>query len=388
MSEDARAYRVEPDRAFADRMEVALLERLAGVEMVAELQTDAPDERRRSARPRPTNRRRILVAAAVVAAVAILIASSQLLPGKDDDHVRTNPVGPTDASTAPPAPTAPSPPTVAAPPTSTGDGSTEAPLLPQGAPSTPHVGEVIVSATTGVQSQTFRSYLLFADGRFIWCCETATDHGGAYVEQRLTPEGAERVRSTYLASGVFDPAVPADAGAGLCMTLQPGYCVRGDDGRLLYALTSARDADLLLSYVRTLEMSLPETDWVDREVKPFVASRINACLQMYVDAVQVAPDVAALVPLFPPRVAELLGSRAPTVTPAPAACFEMTRDEAQIVVDELLAPSANGVHEYWGILIGVTDTYDGTLRYSSDTNTAYFRFDPLLPNGELAMVGG
>lgn len=74
---------------------------------------------------------------------------------------------------------------------------------------------------------------LFSDGRFI----TARDHGGGFLEQRLTPWGVERVRTDFLAA-------------------------RGDPEEL---------ADLLF------DLSLPAQAWEREQPEPYQPSWYQAC---------------------------------------------------------------------------------------------------------------
>ena len=77
-------------------------------------------------------------------------------------------------------------------------------------------------------------------------------------------------------------------------------------------------AQRLVTYLKTLDSSLLESEWADKEIKPYVASRIAVCVQTFVpdsdpdtDAVvQVPPDLSVLVPLFPAPAAELFGGPA------------------------------------------------------------------------------
>jgi hypothetical protein len=190
-----------------------------------------PEAGDKDRRPR---RRRLLVLA--IAAVVVAIAGVSVAVSRDDGDAEA---GRANRGTSSASRTAPDvlststtiPPEERLPPTTAGDASTTAPLLPEGAPSTPPVGELVAS----IAHPSFEDgvYLLYADGRLItWARQAGVGQagvGGGFVEQRLTPEGVERVRSEFIASGQFAPNPPpgtvGDCSAG-------GVCVRGDDGRL------------------------------------------------------------------------------------------------------------------------------------------------------------
>jgi hypothetical protein len=328
-------------------------------------------------------RRRRLVAAAVVAAAVLLIVGVVLLQQAGDDHIRTRPAGPASTTPTPPGSV------MTAPTTTPGDASTEAPLLPESAPSVAGTSELVAS----VQTYNGASYYLYADGRLLWSSPQELEPSVApqpvwpdgYVEQRLTAEGVERVRSQFLASGLFDSAQPPSE----CKEL--AVCVRADDGRLLSTVRSqSAEADQLLAYLKTLDSSLPDAEWADKEIKPYVAPEFAVCLQVFVannKIVQVPPDLSVLLPLFPTRAAELLG-REPTATHPHhqgGTCFEMTLAEARTLENEFLSPSVGGLHEYYGIVIGITDAFDAIEPAAPggkpEGNAAYISFDPLFPDG-------
>ena len=82
---------------------------------------------------------------------------------------------------------------------------------PEGAtPSTPGRGELVVRHWWGVA----RGSYVYADGRLIWYCDTATRRSTGYLEQRLTPEGVELVRSDVVSSGLFVEDLDVNVGGG------------------------------------------------------------------------------------------------------------------------------------------------------------------------------
>jgi hypothetical protein len=333
---------------------------------------------RRASRDRIARRWR--VGAALLSAI-VLVGATVLVTRTVEDGSEEQAVTASSApvqTPPPPAPTTVASNTVTPPVTTPGDGSTDAPLIPEGASSTPDAGELVASVPS-----TRGTYYLYADGRLI--SPSATQPG--WVEQRLTAVGVERVRSEFLNTGLFNPGQPAIAvhSAGQVMGC---LCVR-DGGRLL-ARSGQRHADVqdaaerLSTYLEQLNSSLPTTEWADQEIKPYVASRISACLTMVIGGVMEPADLTMLLPLFPARVAELLGGRETTANPdgGDASCFEMTRDEARALADEFLAPSGGGLHEYWGIVIRINAEFTAMQPGATAGNVAFFSFRPLLPHGE------
>ena len=66
----------------------------------------------------------------------------------------------------------------------------------------PAVGQLVLNVQTRSQSfdPDFVEVAVYADGRVIW----GPDERGGYVEQQLTPEGVERLRSRALSTGLFE----------------------------------------------------------------------------------------------------------------------------------------------------------------------------------------
>ncbi len=256
-------------------------------------------------------------------------------------------------------------------------------------PSTPTTGELVASAwrpNVGV------SYL-YADGRLIWLDEVNGTPG--FVEQRLTPAGVERVRSEFLASGLFDPGrgflgqepreyVPQTLGPGGCLV-----CVR-DGGRLLErgVRDLTQEEDLLVDHLATLPASLPPTDWADQQITTYVPSKYAVCL---VGALTRGRQSARPVPsqalkALPPRAAKLLRGRQATrgISVGEGTCFEVTTANARVLANEL-------VDEFGAPAPAVVDQFDTkyTFQIDADVNRAHLKrlgiaFWQLLPDGARA----
>jgi hypothetical protein len=338
--------------------------------------------------PRPRNRRPRLFAAAAVTAV-VLIAGAALVTQSGDDAIRTKPADPNATSAPSPSSTStivpPPPPTsiVEVPTTLPGDGSSTQPLVLEGAPSIPQTGELVAHAAV-IHNGTF---YLYADGRLIFIDDSL---GTSWSEQRLTPEGVERVRSLFLSSGLFDPTRASD----VCpedetVTAVIAACVRDGDHFLTLPYTDPRIGQLV-TVLRTLGQTLLPTEWADRQIKPYVPSRMAVCMGRYITKYEVPLDLPALFPKFPAAVAQLLDGRAPRPDLAVAAsgsgsmgsCFEVTHEEARALRDAFLDPAGGGTHEYWGIVVRLTPPDPARPA------VVYVGFGELLPDGAPALWGG
>ena len=244
--------------------------------------------------------------------------------------------------------------------TSTGPSvgpSVEAPvgvvgLPPEGAtPSAPARGELVVVFLFGhTAGDPGRFGLhLYADGRVIWQRLTSERDGGL-VEQRLTPEGVELVRSEVLATDLFERD---DVHLVNAYGLYFGEIQVRDGDRLLRVFwgdvgpdptpeepatpeqVSALEA--LDARLEDLTSWLPASAWEDPEPKPFVASRFSVCLETAQgDRVGAAPRPP------PPTAAGRLRGRGWTVQviqPGPAAspiyvwCSFVTTEDARALAN-------------------------------------------------------
>ena len=213
--------------------------------------------------PEERARRRGLVVAAAVAALVLVAASFVVRVVTDDDAQTEVPTDPGPNPTTAPAPTG---------------GADELP--PPGAtPSTPERGELVASiATWGPGFPGDGSFYLFADGRLMRLglgSSLLSDVPGV-VEQRLTAEGVELVRSEFLATGLFGPGPRAtssevfdgcaciiqvlDRGGQLLSTEQtlPPSPERHDPE---VARQVAHQVDRLIEYVLGLDSSLSPSAW-------------------------------------------------------------------------------------------------------------------------------
>jgi hypothetical protein len=224
-------------------------------------------------------------------------------------------------------------------------------LPPEGAPpSQPETGEVVASIwwsefSTEVAGGWPSQIYLYADGRLLWLPDD--DVPGGIVERHLSADDVERVRSEFLATGLFDPDHPANQEAwSACECF---LWVR-DGGRLLSTVLPDSDlnyqsdpevdrqVDQLIASVTALDPSLPpgsESD--DPDLRPYVPSRYRVCVTGVGQGAPEALSDAARVlrRRLPSELARLLaGVRTDPLSPE-FACDALTMEEARELVDGL-----------------------------------------------------
>jgi hypothetical protein len=273
--------------------------------------------------------------------------------------------------------------------------TTTIPLLPEGTASLPPAGE-LVAAINVRHRGVFR---LYADGRLIdvWPA----------IEQRLTPEGVERLRSRFLASGLFESAQPRSEINGLCAIRA---CVRDGDHWLEVqvdvggpsASLAPPEAVRLFDDIERLASWLPATEWADQQDKPYpyVSARIGTCIGMFVDGGPAPFDRSVLLSRFPARAAGVLaahersaeieslllplnyfsGGRFYPMTSSESGCFELTLDEARTLAAALLAPPGGGTHEGTVIVRSFGRQPDPSEPGATREEAAHIGFFQLLPD--------
>jgi hypothetical protein len=169
------------------------------------------------------------------------------------------------------------------------------------ASSLPARGELVVGAffthTAGDPGRFALS--VYADGRVIWeklgdtSSGVPTGPATGLVEQRLTPDGVELVRSEVLSVGPFRGDVHLVGAYALYAGMVQ---VRGGDGLVSISWgdvrpahgsppeTAATDQQIsalqaLDAELEDLESWLPASAWADAELRAFVPSRYSLCLQ-------------------------------------------------------------------------------------------------------------
>jgi hypothetical protein len=174
-------------------------------------------------------------------------------------------------------------------------------LPPESAiPSTPSTGEVVLSFGFGhTDGDPGRFHLtMYEDGRLIW--ERLGDPTGegeptGLIEQRLTPDGVELVRSEVLSTGLFDRDLHFEDAPDLhggqievldgdrLVSISWGDIFSGGGPEGVPTETPTRQqVDAIQLIDRRLEDPaswLPASAWKDAELRPFVPSRFSICYE-------------------------------------------------------------------------------------------------------------
>ena len=318
-------------------------------------------------------------------------------------------------------------------------------LPPVGAtPSSPESGELVVhwfgfSATVPggprgreeVGGHIVRAWV-YADGRIIWerryhgdptagrIPEGANELNSGYLEQQLTPDGVQLLRSEV--AGLFDhsralletvPAdgdpwwgrqdsrlalfVPNDYGSGW------GFVVGRDGDRLvglrwqdvddrghLDVLGGAIATPEQLSALRRIDSLmadpasvLPPSAWAERKVRAYVPSHYAVCIDT-----SPPKDASHLLSLLPTRAADLLRGKSRTrsqqdVVEPPAKvirdCFKLTTEEAREVADALSGLDREPGWSRFGLAYRVGEAVN--------TFPTTIRFEPYFPHGHFTISG-
>jgi hypothetical protein len=210
------------------------------------------------ARPTIYRRRLVGIAAVVAAVAAVVLTEVFLFQATDDSPVVDQPS--TSVMTVEPSIGLPG-------------------LPPEGAePSSPENGELVASMWEhiGAPGSFGNGWLYtYADGRLIWERLDPQPTGG-WLEQRLSPEGVDLIRSEILDTGLFEPdQAPPEPNGGFPRHLNGGtvQVVAGDG--LVYLNHVVPD---LFQRLSQLWSWLPDRAWDDTEAKAYVPSRYAVCL--------------------------------------------------------------------------------------------------------------
>jgi hypothetical protein len=223
------------------------------------------------------------------------------------------------------------------------------------APSTPETGQLVLSFGGRVRSigLDFHRVWIFADGRLIWkrnldgVTDTARRAFGArepttaVIEQRLTPEGVELMRSRVLAAGLHD-IEPADAITDGTAWNRPGVLWGGlvvhDGDRLVDAEWSDGELPGLLADPGSW---IPASAWVDRRIGAYVPSRYAVCFG-HVRPERLTEEISptGIWDLLPEQTRSLIRSR--TIDPIrewheqDARClYQVSTDDARTITTAL-----------------------------------------------------
>jgi hypothetical protein len=266
-------------------------------------------------------------------------------------------------------------------------------LAPKGAkPSTPKRGELILGFMFGHtpgDPGRFRVHL-YADGRLISerLGEGQTEASTGYLEQRLTPQGVELVRSEVLSTGLFDRDRSLINAHGLhfgdIQVRNGGRLIRvawGDIGPKPETVTVASPEDV--SALKRLDARLadpaswlPASAWEDRQIRPYVPSRYSVCYEA-----DSSTGLDRLLSLLPAGAEDLLRAKDRTkgeYTSGRASitqywCSHVTTDEAHTLAKAFEEAGSAGREDVFGLM------YNFRPPGRSDP-TISVSFAPILPH--------
>jgi hypothetical protein len=254
-------------------------------------------------------------------------------------------------------------------------------LPPRGAtPSTPQNGELVVAFRGHGGTKDFVQ--VYADGRMIWnhlgdLPQGANSLFTGLLEQRLTPEGVELMRSAVVSTGLVGHGQPPYGDGPSYSPLQ----VRDGDRMVPLTwpserdVTWARDLAPLIERVTEPEAWLPASAWEDREIRAYVPSTYQVCW----GSGEIGPiDPARILTLLPLSARSSLGGLE----------LERHADYGSITdCADLMTAQAR-------TLVGALDRakverWDTPYELAFLVGTrGFLRFNPYLPDGSEYVAGG
>jgi hypothetical protein len=269
-------------------------------------------------------------------------------------------------------------------------------LPPEGAtPSSPENAELVLFYWGPVPGDWGKSrFWVYADGRLISLREAnrpegANPHSTGYLEQRLTPNGVELLRSEIVSIGLIgdelgDPidtdddfAIGSDAIPSETTEPVPSYSMlQVRDGDQLYRVSRVGDLDRLVARLTDPASSLPASAWEVRKIRAYVPSRYAVCFAEAGSPVPIEPSY--IMPLLPEPAQVLLRTR--EFAPAPwggPPCTDLTTEEARALGEAL---NAAGLEPFKGRRIA---PYVLTYRLETPGPIRVILFEPYLPSGEI-----
>jgi hypothetical protein len=278
-------------------------------------------------------------------------------------------------------------------------------------PSRPERGE-LVTTYYGWPSSGVLQVMVFADGRVISRGDfsVADELNTGFLEQRLTPEGVELLRSEVISSGLFDRDHHFDEGASVPGDGEEGLIwgeIRVDEGDGFVSVrwgtatgtpdtlttpdqeAALRSLDDLFSNLRS---ELPTDAWEDPEVKAYVPSSYAICYDQGGFSGPLEPS--EVLNLLPNRAQDLLLDRDRRYKPYQGppkgggprryVCSEVTTEEARLL---------EGIFVDAGFQRHLPTTYTTeALEYAvpapDQADLVYVRFEPILPAGQWSLFPG
>jgi hypothetical protein len=261
-------------------------------------------------------------------------------------------------------------------------------LPPEGAtPSTPKNGELVVELNDPtIPDGSHDRVWVYADGRVISRVYAPTlEPYSGLVEQHLTPEGVEFLRSNVLSTGLFEHDLDLEREDPYCclvirvrdgdrlvrVTWGPRYAL--SDHQAPIATPEQATALQSLSALLTSPASWPASAWADQQIRPYVPTSYSFCSRW--------AKPSRVLALLPERAGDLLGAGYPKTdgSEQQVDCSRMTTEEARALVEILIAE--------------VGREGGPSLRFSLEKpqgprSYILIALNPFLPHGQWAWLAG
>jgi hypothetical protein len=232
---------------------------------------------------------------------------------------------------------------------------------------------------------------VYADGRLIWRKEGNFPYGAnetttGYLEQRLTPEGVDAMRSEVVSTGLFDRDHALLSSNGVITGV---VRVRAGDGfvklRWSNTDTSPRDRGTVAtpdeaSALRRIDALithpsswLPSSAWRDEEIRHYVPSSYAAC----VSAVHGGIAPSRILQVLPSSVGDLLRANG-TSDPS---CLRMTTGDTRTLVQMLDNAGVPRVEGEGDVRVSYLYEPPVALEPGPIENTVEIFVEPYFPHG-------
>ena len=270
-------------------------------------------------------------------------------------------------------------------------------LPPVGAtPSAPESGELVIQYSfdqEDIEPKGGGRGWVYADGRLITLHEksdlpeAANRWSSGFLEQRLTPEGVELLRSEIVATGLFEHHQPAGRWSSPHNVIQ----VRIGDRLIRAQAKGAAASDEFPKRLRERLADpaswLPASAWEDKQIRAYVASRYA----IYHGGQFQTIKRSRLLPLLPAPAADLLRAQEAVplhgFNPKPVTRYvsDLTTEEARALaraLDDagLREKTPQAALEYLFEIPGTS--VDLPPPWGRVRNAVFIAFEPYLPHGE------
>jgi hypothetical protein len=209
-------------------------------------------------------------------------------------------------------------------------------LPPEGAtPSAPESGQLVVKlAGRSTTDEHLALVYLYADGRLIWARHDKLPEGAnpsvtGLLEQRLTSQGVEQLRSEIVSSGLFDHDVALTstrfiwgetdvrmAGRLVHVEWSRPDMVRADTQTASWVtatLEQERALERLDALLAHPTQGLAASAWADKRVRAYVPSTFAVCWEGWpAEPSDAQSDPTRILSLLPPAARQLLSGKATT----------------------------------------------------------------------------